>query len=205
MTTLAVRRQSRFRRTAAGLLTLLVAAGAACSDGASGAGPAPARVNPMQYAVNVCGRMQSWLDEIEGDVANLSRKGAAVRDDPVARKPIFVDTAAAIRGRTAAALADLDSYGVPAVDNGQVFATTLRRAVVEADKIQATAEQVVRDLPADDKETFIYRGAELTQQIEQSFAHVRLAYDLLVRQFAATDMWEGFTRDVCRNYDDPRT
>jgi hypothetical protein len=202
--TTAVRRQPGRRRTAAWLLTLTLLA-AACSEGASTAGPAPQKRDPMQYAVNVCGRLQAWLDAIEDDVADLSRKGQAVRDDPLARKALFIAAATSIRQRTAAALTDLDSYGVPDVDRGRVFATTLRQALAEAEVMQAGAEQVTRDLPADDKETFIYRGAELAQQIEQSFAHVRLAYDLLVRQFAATDMWEGFTRDVCKNYDDPRT
>jgi hypothetical protein len=155
--------------------------------------------------VTVCARMQAWLDEIENEVEELSDRSAEVSDDPAARKVLLVATAAAIRRRTAAVLADLDALGVPDVDKGATFAATLRRAVVEADGILAKAEQVTKDLPDDDRETFVYRGAELTQQIEQAFARVRLTYDLLVRQYAATDMWEGFTRDVCRDYDDPRT
>lgn len=205
MTSHAVRRPPRGRRTAAVLAGWALVAAVGCSAGAAGRRPAAQRVNPRDYAVSVCGRMQTWLDEIEEDIEGLSDRSAEVADDPAARKRLQVATAATIRRRTAAVLADLDALGVPDVDKGATFAATLRRAVVAADAILAGAEQVSKDLPEDDRESHIYRGAELTQEIERAFAHVRHAYDLLVRQYAATDMWEGFTRDVCRNYDDPRT
>jgi len=205
MTSDQVRRSPGHRRTAALLAGWALAAAAGCSPGAAPAeGPAQ-RVNPREYAVSVCGRMQAWVDAVEEDVEQLSNQGATLADDPVARRKALFATAAAIRRRTAAVLSDLDALGVPDVDKGATFAATLRRAVVKADAILAAAEEVTKNLPDDDRESFIYRGAELAQEIERAFAHVRQSYDLLVRQYAATAMWEGFTRDVCQNYDDPRT
>ena len=204
MPTRQLRRPLARRRTAA-LLAGCVIAAVGCSPGAPAARPPAPRVHPREYAVSVCARMQAWLDEVEEEVKRLSQQGRTLGDDPVARRRAQLVTVLAIRRRTAAALSDLDALGVPDVDRGPTFAATLRRAVVEADAILAKAEEVTKNLPDDDRETFIYRGAELTQRIEQAFARVRQAYDLLVRQYAATDMWEGFTRDVCRNYDDPRT
>jgi hypothetical protein len=176
-----------------------------CSDGAGAPVPAAKRVDPQQYAVTICSRLQTWLDEVEDVIGELSDKGQAVLDDRVARKQLLVNAATGVRTRTATALADLDATGYPDVSKGRDFATTLRGALVEADAMFAEAEQVTRQLPTDDKETFFYRGAELTQQIEKGFARVRLTYDLLVRRYAATDMWEGFRQDACRNYDDPLT
>jgi hypothetical protein len=205
MLTAATKNSPGRRRTAALLAGWVLLATAGCSDGAGPARQPAQRVHPREYAVSVCGRLQAWLDEAEDEVKRLSDQGTAVGDNPAARRRVFVATAAAIRQRTAAVLADLDTMGIPDVEKGATFAAKLRQAVVEADGILAGAEQVTKELPDDDRESFIYRGAELTQQIEKAFAHVRLAYDLLVRQYAATAMWEGFTRDVCRDYDDPRT
>ena len=197
-------RTSALRRTAAWLVVAAVA-GSGCSEAATLPRPDATRANPREYAVSVCERLQSWVDSVEDVVSELSEKGQAVRDDPAARKPLLVSAAASIRRLTAAALSDVDSYGFPDVENGRDFATILHRTIAEADEILAEAEHVTKDIPLDDNETFVYRGAELTQQIEKAFARIRLRYDLLVREYASTDMWEGFTRDACRNYDDPLT
>lgn len=205
MTNPATKRSPGRRRTAALLAGWALVVSAGCSDGAGAARQPARRVPPRDYAVSVCGRLQAWLDEVEDDVERLSDQGPAVGNDPAARRTALMATAGKIRQRTAAVLGDLDALGVPDVEKGASFASTLRQAIVEADGMLAEAERVTKTLPDDDRESFIYRGAELTQHIEGAFARVRLTYDLLVRQYAATDMWEGFTRDVCRNYDDPRT
>src|SRR5687768_7875312 len=88
----------RTAAVAAACVALLVS----CSGGADRAeAPAANRVNPRDYAVNVCGRLQSWIDHLEDDVKALSDATAKIPDDPAGRRKILIATTASIRRQTA--------------------------------------------------------------------------------------------------------
>lgn len=122
------------------------------SDGGTNDGADPDTVSATEYVTGVCGAIAGWVDDIEGLNEELTRNLEPTSIESLKTAMVgFLDD---VITATDSAIDEVESVGVPDVEEGEATAETVLTALRDSRDVFARARDRVDGLATDDPAAF---------------------------------------------------